>query len=292
MAHIVAEDPNGPRGDEPLPLAARNSYTNLLLLCNVHHKQVDDQVGAFNVAKLHEIKKTHEEWVCTSLASFDPRKQRDEEVWAEYIDEWVKKAHVDKWLDHTHSLLQAVPSISKEFLSDLQGLQAWLLSRIWPNTHAELRGALTNFRLVLNDFINVFRKHEVDDGRAYLRTDKFYKLREYNPQRYAELAVEFDFHVDLVEDLTYELTRAANYVCDCVREVLDSSFRREKGVLLVLRGMDMSLRETMIRVEYSAEERISEFPYPGLEGFMSGRGSRDYCIGSGVRKEYLPLRFE
>ncbi len=36
MAHIVAESPNGPRGDSPLTPEQRNRYENLILLCNQH----------------------------------------------------------------------------------------------------------------------------------------------------------------------------------------------------------------------------------------------------------------
>ena len=32
IAHIVAESPEGPRGDSPLPLVERNKYENLILL--------------------------------------------------------------------------------------------------------------------------------------------------------------------------------------------------------------------------------------------------------------------
>src|SRR5438270_6324391 len=55
-AHIVAEQPDGPRGRSDLPLEQRNKYANLILLCNVHHKQVDDQVNYFTVERLTCIK--------------------------------------------------------------------------------------------------------------------------------------------------------------------------------------------------------------------------------------------
>jgi HNH endonuclease len=47
IAHIVAESPDGPRGDLPLSPAERNKYENLILLCNVHHQQIDDQPRLF-----------------------------------------------------------------------------------------------------------------------------------------------------------------------------------------------------------------------------------------------------
>jgi hypothetical protein len=48
-----------------------DGHENLLLLCSEHHKQVDDQVEYFTVEQLHEIKKTHKEWI-SSLGTPDP----------------------------------------------------------------------------------------------------------------------------------------------------------------------------------------------------------------------------
>jgi tetratricopeptide (TPR) repeat protein len=67
-AHIVAEQTDGPRGHSDLPPEQRNKYANLILLCNVHHKQVDDQVSYFTVERLASIKAEHESWVRTSLS--------------------------------------------------------------------------------------------------------------------------------------------------------------------------------------------------------------------------------
>ena len=99
-------------------------------------------------------------------------------------------------------------------------------------------------------------------------------------ERYERLSKRFDFHVDLVHDLTYETTRAANYVCDKVRERLDRSFRIAPGVLLVRRGLTMDMMEHTYRLEYREGER-SPRPYPGLQEFMEARASRDYCVGEG-----------
>ena len=92
----------------------------------------------------------------------------------------------------------------------------------------------------------------------------------------------FNFHVDLIHDLTFEMTRAANYVCDRVRETLDKGFRIEQGVLLVDRGA--GLMYYTYRPEYTKGER-TEHPYPGLKEFMDIRTSRSECIGKGQRPD-------
>ncbi len=62
-AHIIADSPNGPRGDENLsPLLAKDP-SNLILLCKDHHSLIDSKGGVqkFGVELLRKYKKEHEE---------------------------------------------------------------------------------------------------------------------------------------------------------------------------------------------------------------------------------------
>jgi hypothetical protein len=280
-AHIVAEQPDGPRGQSDLPLEQRNKYANLILLCNVHHKQVDDQVNHFTIERMTFIKAAHESWVRTTLSGFDPLKQAEDERWAGYIDEWTSRTDLDQWLDQTYPLLQPIPYVSQDFFSRLAELREWILSRVWPDSYPALRGALENFRMVVSDLVNEFTRYSKPqrDG-SVLETERFYKIREWNPELYKLLSNRYEFHVDLVADLTYEMTRAGNYVCDQVREHLDRSFRIEQGVLLVRRGMTMDMMEHTYRLEYRDQER-AQHPYPGLQEFIQVRASREFYVGEG-----------
>jgi hypothetical protein len=91
---------------------------------------------------------------------------------------------------------------------------------------------------VLQDFFKVFDRHleanSEDDSQV--QTNRFYKIREWDPDRYRELAAQYEAHVGLVCDLFFELTRAANYVCDRVRETIFSGYRLKEGVLLIERS--------------------------------------------------------
>ena len=132
--------------------------------------------------------------------------------------------------------------------------------------------------------------NERRDGYAI---DKFYKNYYYdrcrNPKEYSyekeKNALEkYNYHVALIEDLVLELTRAANYICDQIRNYIFEAFRIEEGVLLVTRG-DILGYQTY-RIEYRGDER-TEFPYLGLRKFMEQRETRDLHIGESIEEDYF-----
>ncbi|PZO20896.1 MAG: hypothetical protein DCF25_05970 [Leptolyngbya foveolarum] len=61
IAHIVAYESDGPRGDDSFPEEERNKHTNLVLLCRDHHRLVDAQWRTYGVPVLHAMKQAHEE---------------------------------------------------------------------------------------------------------------------------------------------------------------------------------------------------------------------------------------
>lgn len=67
IAHIVAFSDDGPRADPTMPVADRNKYENLMLLCGGCNTTVDTQPNLYTVARLHVIKADHEKWVRESL---------------------------------------------------------------------------------------------------------------------------------------------------------------------------------------------------------------------------------
>ena len=286
--HIVAETLSGPRGRSELTPEERDRYSNLILMCAVHHKQIDDQPNHYTVEYLHQLKAEHEAWVRESLEGYDPAKQRHDEYYADLTQEFCDRVDIDNWKQWASWVFASgYPRIPLGIHKCLEKLRDWLLSRFWPRRYPELEASLQNFRLVVQDFLNVFAEHSEPFGDDMLATKKFYQIGEWDPERYDRLSREHDFHVDLVQDLMLELTRAANYVCDKVRESLFPTFRLKEGVLLVMAGPYMDLTYHTIRTEYSGAERTKR-PYPGLEKFKSIRGQRDHCIGHGTQPEMKP----
>ena len=280
-AHIIARKPTFTRGDyDSLTPEERDHYSNLILLCKVHHKQIDDQPAHYTVEHLREIKAAHEKEVAADRSE-EERKQRDDILYAGYVDHWARLADLDHWRDTCSWLSADTPTLPKQWYDNQKDFLIWIISRIWPGRYPSLENSLHNYKAVLQDLLNVFDKHidyDREDEQS-VRTRKFYKIREWDEERYDRLGKQYDKHVNLVNDLFFELTRAANLVCDRVRESVFDGYRLVEGALLIERHMvGFEMKTVRVRVEYRGDER-SEMPYPGLKEFKNVRYStRDYAL--------------
>ena len=266
-----------------MPLERRNKYTNLILLCRNHHKVIDAQEGKYSAERLHQIKIDHEVWVADQLA-FDAARQFEEETYAGVVDKWEDLAHVEGWLAwSSHVLSFGQPEMQSDLDRDLRQLRGWLLNRVWPRRYPDLKNAFENFRRVLEDFHECFWKHAepLNDGQTLL-THKFYQIKEWDEGLYRKLLKQYEFHVYLVQDLMLELTRAANLVCDQIRQHLTPSYRLDSGRLMVQTGPSSDLAFRDIVVEYDSNERELDFPYPGFQAFLTKRGGRSLYFDSGI----------
>lgn len=67
VAHIVAEQRDGPRGNSTLTPQQRNHEANLILLCFDHHAEIDTNAENYPVSRLNEIKRLHAAWLAERL---------------------------------------------------------------------------------------------------------------------------------------------------------------------------------------------------------------------------------
>lgn len=65
--HIISGQSNGPRYDSDRSKDEIDSYKNLILLCRIHHKMIDDQPETFTETIIKQIKVNHEFWVSERL---------------------------------------------------------------------------------------------------------------------------------------------------------------------------------------------------------------------------------
>jgi hypothetical protein len=62
IAHIIADKPDGPRGDEELSKELASDMSNLMLMCDEHHRLIDkEDIEGHPVERLRVMKKEHEE---------------------------------------------------------------------------------------------------------------------------------------------------------------------------------------------------------------------------------------
>jgi hypothetical protein len=301
-AHIVASSPDGPRGESILSEEDRDKYDNLVLLCRKHHKIIDDQFNFYSVEKLKKIKKRHEAWIKGSL-SIETEKNKDELTYATYIDEIVAAFDFDNWDAWTSWIFGGGQSIGYLRLKELEKLPSYIVSRFWPNRFVELENAVFNLKAVLNDFLKVFHEHIADksvdlkDGEDVesksVYTERFYKLIYHKDiEVYNRLLKDYEYHVALVDDLGLELTRAGNLLIEKIRKYISPMYRDKEGKLLITTGPSMDFSYQSYKVEYKPEEKLLDYPYLGLEKFMTNRADRDLNFGVGLNKNYLPFDFE
>lgn len=84
MAHVIAQSPGGPRGDEDLPESERDEYANLVLLCPRCHTLVDKMklAGTYTAELLRSWKARLEDRVRQAIGArrFEHRDDLNEEV--------------------------------------------------------------------------------------------------------------------------------------------------------------------------------------------------------------------
>ena len=68
IAHIVANSPDGPRGDAIRSPLLANNISNLMLLCDKHHRLIDKDVEGHPESRLLKMKRNHEERITRQTA--------------------------------------------------------------------------------------------------------------------------------------------------------------------------------------------------------------------------------
>jgi len=94
--HIISGQENGPRNDPTYPKKLIDSYDNLILLCSVHHKMIDDQWETYTIDLLRQIKANHEKWVHEKLKD-KPKKITIKRI-RENVPEYLPKVETGKEL--------------------------------------------------------------------------------------------------------------------------------------------------------------------------------------------------
>lgn len=281
--HIIAQSPDGPRGNKNFDINKIDDYDNLILMCGDHHTIIDDKsnLALFTVEKLQNMKKEHENWVFSKFTFEDKKKLEDDLFYSEYIDNWVKFIYLNHWRNWTYYLLSTdCPSLYSEVNNSLEQLNEYNFTRFWPQRYTELENAFYTFNLIVKDFMFIFHRHSIKSNNIY-NTEKFHRKKWHNDQRiYNKLYEEYEFHVLLVQDLVLELTRSVNYICDLIRRYIDPTFRLIEGKVIVQTGdfldENMEMCSQILYPTYFLGQS-----YQGLEKFKEDRILTGHYYGVG-----------
>ena len=274
----------------------RHGFENLVIMCPTHSRLVDTPAQDRSVAWMVEVKASHEAAVAARKSPGDLQREADVLWYLGITEEWESRARLDAWEHWVGPLVaDGHPHMTQADFDALTETRNWIFTRTWPQAIPEVEDAFENFRHVAQDLQGVLSQHP----HKHLQEQGVVAIaRFYNDSRYwgsgneepdfQRLDDMYDFYAFLVEDLAYELTRAANLICHVVRRHLLPDYRAAEGVLTLTAGPfieDLTIRTA--RPAYAAD--AGSAPYEGLDGFLEGRAGRDIVRGSGGRPRGVRL---
>lgn len=258
QAHIVAEEPEGPRGKSSLTADQRNSYHNLILLCPTCHTKIDKSADDYPIELLHRLKSQHELWFEKSrVSAADKLKQANDYIYAEIVDTAAKLCMFDQWEIWTGWALSTSPSWQRQWTDNVERFRCRIIRAVWPGTMPELEHALKTLSINLAMALKSFSKHCHLEEDSWLREVRFYRNAD-GTEEYDRLLAAYHAWVDEQADFLFEATKSANWVADIVRRELNPSFFAVPGKFVVTVGPNMSLAFVTRVAEYSEEQKQAE----------------------------------
>ncbi len=258
MAHIIAEENEGPRGKSILTAEQRNSYPNLILLCPTCHTKIDKSVNDYPVELLHQKKSEHELWFEKSrVNAADKLKRTNDYIYAEFVDAAAKLCMFETWRIWTSWGLSTHPQLQESCLDNINGFAHWTIQAVWPGTIPELENSLKTLSYNVKLFANCFSKNCHRSEKGWLREIRFYQNAR-STKEYDKLLEKYNDWSDQLSDSLVEATKSANWVAEVVRREMDPMFFAVPGKFAINYGADRTLGYTSAVFEYSVAEKASQ----------------------------------
>jgi hypothetical protein len=162
--HMVGEQTGGPRGISTLSVAARNRYPNLILLCLPHHTIIDQDPAAWPVEKLQKIKKDHELWVDSHLATAS--ETPSDQLYSLLVNLATDGLGFNNWEGVSDHLVRGLVPVW--FVDGVSTFSARVFSANWPKTKPDLELCIKNLALRADAFVKQYMT------RSYLKRSDFY----------------------------------------------------------------------------------------------------------------------
>lgn len=121
--HIVAKSKKGCRGKSKLSSKQRDKYENLILLCERHHTEIDNNEKKYTVDRLKSMRTKHENWVKEKLSEDEKLKiefDYDDDDLLSFNDEYLSE--VVKWIEQNLGYEYVTIDRIKESIIDLMFL--------------------------------------------------------------------------------------------------------------------------------------------------------------------------
>jgi len=237
----------------------------------------EDDFKDLFVRQLHA--KLNENWVLEIANPSTVATDKANEIVKFNITKWsdILELHeMSNWISH---LTSTSPWISYQKCEQLENLKQWILSRNWEPNQQKYSDSFYQFRLILQDFLDVIMDSSVLDAREIYRVEKRYQKIEWNPPKYEKLAKDYDFRVALIQDLAAELCRATNFILDLYRREIDPLFQIDTGYIFITTGPHYDLSFHFHVVRYKDDD--NSIPYNTLDQFKIDRKNRDISMGRG-----------
>jgi hypothetical protein len=255
----------------------RHGYANLVLMCARHSIVIDDPAAGFTVAQVVQMKREHTASIASQRSPDE--KRADELVFrvAAIIDEWERRVALDEWTFWLGPVFgDGHPHMRRDDFDRLTETRRWMFSRVWTGKEPDLQDAFENFRHVAQDLQLVLEQypHETLAKSGVVAVTRFYNDSNWvrRVDDHHELDDMYEWYAYLLEDLALELTRAANLVCEAVRQTIDPRYRVEEGLVILESGPYEDLMTRLHRPQYAPSDGWR--PYPGLRRFLSERATR------------------
>jgi hypothetical protein len=160
ICHIEAKNGKGPRYNPLQTDEERDSFINLILMCPIHHKVIDDDVDSYSVERLRKIKTDYES-NSTNTTETDEQRRHFDELFDRLIKAIVdKKPTSDETYKEIHALENSALARAKKLAKDKQNEMNrtnWLVSS----------NALTDVVNSINETFAHIDKHVSDETETF-----------------------------------------------------------------------------------------------------------------------------
>lgn len=258
MAHIVGEKDSqkSPRGLFSLSQDDRNRYPNLILLCQEHHRIIDQDEEQWPIERLYMIKSDHEVWVSERLGRDIPEEQQ---IYFDFIDRVVFSLELSNWEWLCDHLFRGI--MPPDFPEGIYQLDLELFRSQLPGLDTDFETSLRNLVGRARSYVDHYMSNADIDGSG-TRIMGVKRYRETNDfGEHGELLNEYNTWERNCTMLLFNLVKEINDFCTVVRKRLHPGFYIRKGQFCVHDFMGLmggTLKETWhIPDRYFTEEDLA-----------------------------------